>query len=128
MTILKNKEYQITKDLPHSEKELGVDLKLDTSSDLEVNNLSDIALVAGINNVSQATFVKLSTETRGNRYHPAIGVEYPIGEKTVGAVNLRFDILRSLRQDPRYGKVDVKVEVNGNVYLITINLSVLISM
>lgn len=125
MTILKNKERNITRSLPFAEKQLGVDLKLTGDNDLEMNNLQDFTLIAGVPNVAQATGVKLKTEANGNRYHANVGVDYPIGDKTVNAIGLRFDILRSLRQDTRFDDVQVKVEVDGNVYFININLTIL---
>lgn len=125
MTILNNKERNITKNLPHVEKILGVDIKLNKNNDLEVNNLQDFSAIAGVPNVAQATAIKLKTESNGNRYHPKIGVDYPIGEKSTNALGLRFDILRSLRQDGRFDDINVKVEVDGNTYLIIINLSLL---
>ena len=125
MTILKNKERNITVDLPFAEKELGVDIKLTSDNDLELNNLQDFSLIAGVPNVAQATANKLKTEPNGNTYHPLVGVNYPIGQKTTNALGLRFDILRSLRQDSRFQDIKVKVEVDGNIYLITVNLTIL---
>ena len=125
MTILRNKETNINKDLPFAEKQLGVDLKLTADNDLELNNFGDFALIAGVSNAAQAVKLKLSTEPSGNRIHPLIGVDYPVGSKTVEALSLRFDILRSLRQDDRFDDVQVSVQVDGNVYFINIRLSLL---
>ena len=125
MTILNNKEQNITKDLPFSEKKMGVDLKITGINDLELNNVQDFSLIAGVNNVAQAAGIKLKTEVKGNRYHPLIGVDYPVGSKTSSAISLRFDIIRSLRQDDRFDVVDVFVGIDGNVYFININLRVL---
>ena len=125
MTVLNNKEANINKDLPFAEKKLGVDLKLTTNNDLELNNFGDMSLIAGVPNAAQAVKIKLLTEPNSNRQHPLIGVEYPIGEKTVEATNLRLDVLRSLTQDDRFDKVQVSVQVDGNVYLINIRLTLL---
>lgn len=125
MAILKNKQANITLKLPYAQQQLGVDLKISSNGDLEINNLSDISLVAGLYNVAQAIGGLLSTEAGENRYHPSLGINAPIGEKTVSAFALRQDILNTLRQDPRLDDIQVKVENYNNVYLVTITLTVL---
>lgn len=125
MAILKNKQANITLKLPYAQQLLGVDLKLTADGDLEINNLNDISLVAGLENVAQAVFLKLNVEPKGNRYHPEIGVSLPIGEKTVDAYTIRTELLRTLRQDPRLSDVKVQVQVNGNVYFVNLSVSVL---
>lgn len=125
MAILKNQPGNINAKLPYAQQQLGVDLRLTAEGDLEINNLNDISLIAGIENVAQAVFLKLNVEPLGNRYHPAIGVNLPIGEKSVDATQLRMEILTSLRQDDRLQDPTVRVQVSGNVYLVDITAKIL---
>lgn len=125
MAILKNQPGNINAKLPYAQQQLGVDLRLTDSGDLEINNLNDISLIAGIENVAQAVYLKLNVEPLGNRYHPEIGVNLPIGDKTTDATQLRMEILSSLRQDNRLQDVTVKVQVSGSVYLVDIQVKVL---
>lgn len=124
MAIFNNKLANINSRLPYAQQRLGVDLKLSPTGDLEVNNLNDISLIAGLENVAQALKTKIGVEPLGNRYHPAIGVNLPIGEKSVSAISLRTELIRTLRQDPRIDNIQVKVQVSGNVYLVDISCSI----
>ena len=125
MTILRNKELNITSGLPEAEKQLGVDLKINNEFDIQLNNLEDFVSIASFENVAQALAIKLQTEPGENRYAPQIGVNYPVGDKTTNALNLKLQIIRSLSQDPRIDQVDAFVQVSGNIYFVNIQVKVL---
>lgn len=124
MPIIKNLPGNINKNMSPAERDLGVDLEIGSNFDLKVNNLQDFSLVAGTKNAAQALKLKISTEPLGNRFHPAIGVNLPIGEKSVNALSLQLDLVRSLSVDPRFDNIDATVQVNGNVYLVTIQVTI----
>ena len=122
--ILRNKDYPITKNMTESEKELGVDLKLNSDGDLILNNLGDFELIAGGANAGQAAILKINTEPGGLIYHPSIGTNLQIGEKVKDAFLLKTQLVKSLSQDPRFENINVKVEINGDVVFLTINIGI----
>lgn len=123
MPIIQGPEFAITRDLSAAEKELGVDLSLNKDGDLQLNNLNDFELLAGARNAAQAAKLKLQIEPGGLVYHPAIGTDLRIGEKTKNAFDIQTQILRSLAQDPRFEDIDVKVQVSGNTVIVTLFLT-----
>lgn len=116
--ILRKPDNKITESLTEAEKALGVDLKLTDEGDLEINNLNDFKLVAGGQNAAQAAILKLFIEPGGLLYHPAIGTDLQIGEKTTNAFELQTQIIRSLSQDPRFENVNATVTVDGNTIFV----------
>lgn len=121
--IIRGPQSNITKNLSEAEKQLGVDLKLNKDGDLELNNLNDFRLVAGGANAGQAARIKLQVEPGGLVYHPAIGANLQVGEKTKDAFQIKTSITKSLLQDPRFEDVDTKVQVNGNVAFVNIRIT-----
>lgn len=115
--ILRGPENSVTKNLSELEKSLGVDLKINQDGDLELSNLNDFKLVAGVNNAAQAIFIKLNLEPRSLLYHPEIGTDLQIGNKTKDAFNIKVQILRSITLDDRFDNVDAVVRVLGDVVL-----------
>ena len=123
MTILKGKETSITKNLSELEKQLGVDLKITKDGDLELSNLNDFKLVAGVNNVAQALFLKLGIEPGGLVYHPQLGVNFNIGEKVTNALQIRLQIIKTLIADGRFLNPAVKVEIISNTVIINMRVT-----
>lgn len=123
MTILKSKESVFTSNLSETERQLGIDIKLDKNNDLQLNNRGDLDLSIGSNNAGQALFLKLNIRPGGLVYHPAIGVDIPIGEKTRNAFEVRNQIIRSLKQDPRFENPQVRVTVRGNTIIIDLKVT-----
>lgn len=122
--IIRGKEFPITKNLTESEKQLGVDLKINKDGDLELNNLGDFKLVAGGSNAAQAVVIKLNVEPGGLVYHPSIGTDLQIGEKTKDAFTIKTQIIKSLSQDPRFENVDVKIQISGDVVFVSVRLTI----
>jgi hypothetical protein len=121
--LIRNKEYNITKDLSESEKTLGVDLKLSPEGDLEMSNLKDFKLVAGGQNAAQAVRLKLEIEPGGLVYHPEIGTDLRIGEKTSNAFEIKMQILSSLSSDERFENVAANVTVLGGTILVDLRVT-----
>lgn len=110
----------LTRNLTEVERQFGVDLKLTPEGDLELNNLNDFKLVYGVANVAQALVLKLFTEPGGLVFHPEIGTDLKIGEKTVSALEIQTQIIRSLSQDPRIENVRAKVQIDGQTVFVDI--------
>ena len=123
MAILRGANNEVTKNFTELEKSLGVDLKINADGDLVLNNLSDFELVAGTKNAAQAVFLKLNVEPGGLVYHPSLGVNFQIGEKTKNALEIKLQILKSIIQDPRFDDVDANVQVNGDVILVELRVT-----
>lgn len=124
MTILKGKETFLTTKLTESERNLGVDLKLTDDHDLEINNFGDMSTISGFENAAQAAYLKLNIEPGGLIYHPTLGAGIQIGEKTKDAFEVKTNVIRSLNQDDRFANINAKVEVIGNLLIISIRLTV----
>lgn len=120
--IIRGKEYPITSHLTEGEKQLGIDLKINKDGDLELNNLGDFRLLAGGSNAAQAARIKLEVEPGGLVYHPSIGTDLQIGEKTKNAFALKTQIIKSLSQDPRFENVEAKVQVDGDTVFVDIRI------
>lgn len=114
MPIISNVDSNITKNLSQAEKELGVDLKLTKDGDLEISNLKDFKLVAGGANAAQAIFINLGLEPKSLLQHPELGVSLGIGDKNKSAFEIKTQILRSLRKNPKFAEVEVNVTILGN--------------
>lgn len=120
MSVIRNKQYNITKGMSQTEKDMGVDLKINADGDLEMSNLKDLKLIAGVNNAAQALRLKLEVESGSLPYHPSIGTQLQIGEKTKDAFAIKTSVLNSILLDPRFISARVNVTVQGNAYLLDI--------
>lgn len=126
MPILKGPITTINKDLSQAERDLGVDLKLTGDNDLQVNNFGDIDLIAGVQNAAQVVKVRLGIEPGGLLFHPDIGTDLLIGEKTKNAFEIKTQIIRSLIRDDRFDNVDVDVTVNGGYIFVDLRVKLVI--
>lgn len=120
MSVIKNKQYNITKGMTQTEKDMGVDLELNADGDLKMSNLKDLKLVAGVNNAAQALRLKLEIERGSLPYHPAIGTQLQIGEKTKDAFLIKTSILNSILLDVRFSAARVNVTIQGGIYILDI--------
>jgi hypothetical protein len=121
--ILRGPDTPITQGLSELEKSLGVDLKINKDGDLELNNLNDIKLIAGVDNAAQAIFLKLNLEPGSLLYHPEIGTDLQVGSKTKNALDIKVQIIRSLSLDERFENVDAFIKVLGDVVLVDLKVS-----
>lgn len=122
--IIKNKQYNITKDMSYTEKELGVDLAIGPTGDLKMSNLKDFKLIAGAENAAQALRLKMEIERGSLLYHPTIGSNLQIGEKTKDAFLIKTTLLNSILQDPRFSSATVNVTIQGGIYIIDISVKI----
>lgn len=122
--IIKNKQYNITKDMSYTEKELGVDLEIGPNGDLKMSNLKDFKLIAGASNAAQALRLKLEIERGSLLYHPNIGSSLQIGDKTKDAFLIKTSVLTSILTDPRFVSARVNVTVEGGVYILDISVKI----
>lgn len=120
MSVIQNKQYAITKGLSQTEKDMGVDLEINTDGDLKMSNLKDLKLVAGVNNAAQALRLKIEVEKGSLPYHPAIGTQLQVGQKTKDAFTIKTTLLSSILLDPRFKAARVNVTIQGGIYILDI--------
>lgn len=110
----------IPRDLPlfngmtEAEKNLGVDLRLTDTFDLELTNNNDIQTIKGLDNAAQAIVIKLSIEQGDILKHPELGVGLVVGSKTRDLGEIQDDLFRTLTQDPRFESVNQVELININ--------------
>ena len=122
--ITEVKEYNITKGMRASEKNLGVDIRLTSEGDLAVSNTKDLDLIAGVENISQAILTKLLL-TRGSlKRHLDIGTNLQIGAKSTKGLNeIQSEIISSYQTDDRIESIpfiELKQEsstINANMLI-----------
>ncbi len=122
--ILRGPDSVLTRNLTELEKNLGVDLKINKNGDLELNNLNDLKLVAGVENAAQAVFIKLNVEPASLLYHPQIGTDLQVGSKVKDAFLIKTQILRSLSQDERFDNIDALVRILGDVVVVDLRVGI----
>lgn len=124
--IAKNKEYNITSDLQESEKNLGVDIRLDDNGDLAIANTKDLDLIAGMDNMSQATTLKFAYQKGSLKRHPQIGTSLEIGRKSnLQMSQLKDEIVGSFSADSRISSIPfITLKQEGN----TIYINMLIKL
>lgn len=96
-------EYPITAGLTEAEKALGVDLQLGSGNDLQLTNLGDLALLAGMLNFVQAMVMATNVEKGALQRNPGYGVDKQLGEKltTARIATLRGEMMQAVLSDPR---------------------------
>lgn len=123
--VVPNVDYNITKFLSQSEKNLGVDLRVSDEFDIVFANFGDFDLVAGIPNISQAVAIRFGLEKGSLKRHRTIGVGLEIGAKTINAFTVRSRILDTLSQDARFASIpfaSVRQEGSTNEITLVVNL------
>lgn len=115
----------ITENFTETEKNLGVDIKLNADFDFIFNNRNDFEIIAGGANAGQAAVLKLSYEKGDLKYHPLIGLGLSVGEKIRNGDDVRDDIVFTLLSDPKFEAVkDLSFLTEGNTIKIDIRLLV----
>ena len=100
--IIRNKEYNITKNISEAEKSLGVDIRITEDGDFAISNTKDLDLLAGMNNMGQACALKMGYETGSLKRHPGIGTNLQIGRKASTSIGVvRDQIVSSFSSDNR---------------------------
>lgn len=119
------KRYPINEGFDETERNLGVDLKVDKNFDLIINNANDLSLISGSKNAAQAVILSLYLQKGTNKYHPTKGTDLQIGEKAVKANDVRDDIFISILSDQRFSSIsDLTFLDRGNGYNISFNLAI----
>lgn len=115
----------ITENLSQTEKNLGVDFKLDKNFDFILNNNHDFELIAGGPNAGQAVVLKLGIERGSLKCHPEIGVGINIGEKIRNGDDVRNDMINTILSDNRFtGIKNLTFMIDGNTINIALDLIV----
>ena len=125
--VKKNKGYEITKTMSESEKNMGVDLRINGDGDLAFTNSGDFDLLAGVENITQAIAVRLALERGGLKRHLRFGTGLQIGGKLRGngLQDLREEILSSLGADPRIESIPfAELKREGN----TVNINLILKL
>lgn len=120
--ILSKPLNKLTKNMTELERQLGVDIKLSSDGDLELNNIGDFNLVSGVANAAQAAYLKLFIEPGGLVYHPYLGTNLQIGEKIDNALKIQTQIIRSLSRDERFNDVNASVQIIDSTILVNVTL------
>lgn len=119
------KANKLTKNMSELERSLGTDLKVNADFDLVLTSSGDFELVAGADNMAQATVLKLSYEPGEIMKHPEIGSGIVIGRKYPPLQELKDRVSKSLMQDPRVNKVsDLFLVREGSALSIQFNLHI----
>lgn len=120
-----SKEVLISENLTATERNLGVDLKVNKDFDFILDNNNDFRLVASGANAAQAIIIKLALEKGSLKYHPSIGVGLNIGQKIRNGLDVRDDIISTILSDTRFENIkDLSLSIEGST--IKINLGVIV--
>ena len=104
--LFKGRETSVTKRLSDQEKFMSVDLLLNSNADIVLNNRGDVELVAGYDNLKQATLLQIGYERGSLYYHPNKGVNIKVGEKNLLMIDEMIQSIReTLESDVRIFKV-----------------------
>lgn len=123
--IPKTKTNKISESLTETERNLGVDIKVNKDFDFILNNLNDVELVAGGSNAGQAVILKIATEKGSLKYHPQLGVGLNIGQKIRNGQDIRDDLIQSILSDRRFtGIKNLSFFTEGSTIRINLELSV----
>lgn len=105
-----------------------VDWLLDDSGDVAINNVGDIRLANGLNNLIQALKIKISVKKDTLLRHPEFGIGIspgdPIADITSG--DLFNDLNKVITDDPRFSGLErLQVKISGST--VSIDMSVMIA-
>lgn len=117
------KQNKLTKGMSEVERNLGVDLKVDSNFDLVLSSSGDLEVVAGASNMAQGTVLKLSYEPGDVMLYPSLGAGLTVGKKFPPLEDIKDRVTNSLLQDPRVSKVaDLALTREGSALYIQFNL------
>lgn len=116
---------KLTVGMSELEKSLGVDLKIDKNFDLVLASSGDLEVVAGADNMAQATILHLSYEPGDVMLYPQLGSGIQVGKKFPPIEELSDRITSSLLQDQRVHRVaDLSLRREGSALYVAFNLYV----
>lgn len=116
---------KLTREMSELEKSLGVDLKVDTEMDMVLSSSGDFELIAGSDNMGQATVIKLSYEPGDVMLYPELGAGLIIGKKFPPIQDIKDRVTNSLLQDSRVSKItDLSLMRESSGLSLTFNLYV----
>lgn len=119
------KENKLNKGMSELEKSLGVDFKVDSNYDLVLTSSGDLELIAGAQNMAQATLLKLRYEPGEVILYPELGSGLIVGRKFPPIEDIKDRITNSLLQDNRIHKVaDLSLIRDNSGVSITFNLHI----
>ena len=95
----------LTAGMTELEKSLGCDLKVNKDFDLVLTSSGDLQLVAGADNMAQATILKLSYEPGDVMLYPQLGAGLIIGSKFPDLNDIADNVTRTLLQDSRVSSI-----------------------
>ena len=114
---------KLTANMSELERSLGVDLKVDKNFDLVLSSSGDFEIVAGADNMGQATMLKLNYEPGDLILYPSIGTGLQVGKKFPALEDLVDRITNSLLQDSRVSRIaDLSLQRDGSALYISFNL------
>jgi hypothetical protein len=117
------RENKLTKGMSPLEKNLGVDFKIDKDFDLVLSSSGDFELVAGGDNMSQGTILKLSYEPGDVMLYPTLGAGISVGRKFPPLEDITDRLTTSLLQDARISKVtDIAITRDGPALYLQFNI------
>ncbi len=117
------KQNKLTKGMSELERNLGVDFKIDKDFDLVLSSSGDFELVAGGDNMTQGTILKLSYEPGDVMLYPSLGAGLAVGRKFPPIEDITDRITSSLLQDSRINKVtDIALTRDGGALYIQFNI------
>ncbi len=119
------KTIKISENLNETERNLGVDVRLNPQFDFTLDTNNDLKLIAGGENAGQAVVLKITLEKGSLKYHPQVGVGLAIGEKIRNGDDIRDDIINSILSDPRFDSIKgLDFLIEDSVVKINLNLLV----
>lgn len=110
---------RLTTGMSEVERSFGTDLKVTKDFDLSLTNSNDFDIVAGGDNLTQATILKFFYEPGEVIRHPTIGAGLLPGRKVPPISAVKDGIVNSLMQDSRVQKIDnlFLQRENGTIFL-----------
>lgn len=103
-----NKLYSV----PEKQENYGIDIKIDTSGDLETFN-GDLALIDGSENLNQAIMNRLTTASVKRIRYASYGIRDSIGDPVAIKSYLLGSIEQTLAEEPRIKSVE-NIILNGS--------------
>lgn len=114
---------KLTKGMTELEKNLGVDFKVDENFDLVLSSSGDLQLIAGADNMGQATMLKLSYEPGEVMLYPELGGGLTVGKKFPPLQDIKDRVVNSLLQDSRVQRVtDISLSRESSGLFLRFNL------
>lgn len=119
----KTREIRISEDFTEIERNLGVDLRLNSDFDLILDTNNDFKLIGGSENAGQAIILKLVLDKGSLKYYPQLGCGTGIGEKIRNGMDIRDDLINSILSDTRFENIkDLSFIAENSTIKVNFNL------